>query len=111
MAIQVLVPLPKNAKRKSAWRFLSRALLFSENDLTGFMIHGFYDGKRLKLVTQIADDLSAHLEALFNGNADTFHRAACLINNGNKTLQGTAVCQKIVNDQHMVVSRKKLFGH
>jgi len=55
------------------------------------------------MVAQIADDLTAHLEALFNGDADAFHCAPGLIHDGDKTLQRTTVGEKIVDDQHVII--------
>ena len=91
--------------------FLFTELLLPEHDLTGLVIHRFHDSQRFQMIAQIADNLTANLEALLDGNADTLHSAACLVNNGNQTLQRTAVGKEIVDDQHVVVFRQKLLGN
>ena len=74
-------------------------------------VHAVYDGQALQLDALAADQLTALLEALFNGDADALHRSACLRSQLQQTHQGTAVGQKVVYDQDMVLRREELFGH
>ena len=78
-------------------------LLRPEGDGSGCGIHGVNDGKGFQLIAKMADDLSPVLKALFYSNADALHGSPCLLYDGNQTLQGAAVGQEIVNDQHMVL--------
>ena len=62
------------------------------------------------MIAQIADHPSAHLEALFNHDAQTFNRGPGGFHNGNQPLEGTAVGQKIVDDQHMILRTQEFLG-
>ena len=61
--------------------------------------------------TEIANDASAVLESLFNSDTDAFYGSAGFVDNGDESLQGTAICQKVVDDQHMVIRPQKLAGN
>ena len=51
--------------------------LFSEGNFAGLGVHALDDGKGLERIAQVADDLSAGLEALFDGDADALDLGAC----------------------------------
>ena len=78
-------------------------LLFPEGNAAGFCIHSIHDGQRFQVVTQVADYISANLETLFNDNAKTLHGSAGAVGDGDQTLQGTAIGQKVINNQQMVI--------
>ena len=85
-------------------------LLLPELDGASLRVHGIHDGQRLQPVAQVAQNLTANLEALFNDNAQTFHGSAGGLGNGNQTLQGAAIGKKIVDNQKVVVAVQELFG-
>ena len=76
--------------------------------LTGLSVHAVHDSERLELIAQIADNTAALLETLLHGDADALNRTASLCQDGDQALQRTAVCQKIVDNKHMVVRTEKL---
>ena len=51
------------------------------------------------------------MEAFLNNDAQTFHGCAGGIGNGNKTLQGAAVCQEVIDDQNVIIGCQELFGY
>ena len=63
------------------------------------------------MITQITDDLTAGLETLFNDNAQTFNGGTGTAGNLDQTHQGAAVCQKIIDDQHMILRGQKPLGN
>ena len=89
----------------------SLCVLLAEGDGTGFGIHGIHDGNGFQMIAQVADPVAAVLEALFDGDAAALYACLCILHNGDQALQCAAVCQEVVDDQHMVIGRKKLLGH
>ena len=85
-------------------------LLLAEDDLAGLRVHTVHDGERLEMVAEVADGAAAVLEALLDGDADALDRAAGLLNDGDQTLKRVAVGQKIVDEQHVIVSAQEFLG-
>ena len=90
---------------------LAAQLLFPEGDGAGFGVHSVNDGKGFQLDAQIADYLSADLEALFDHNADAFHGCSGSFRDSDQALQRAAVCQKVVNNQKVVIFAQELLGN
>ena len=105
-----LIPTPASKKEEGSTPspFKLSILLLSKVHLTGLSVHAVYDGERLELIAQIADNTAALLETLLHGDADALDRTAGLCHDGDQTLQRTAVCQKIVDNKHMVVRTEEL---
>ena len=63
------------------------------------------------MITQIADPVATVLEAFFHGDAQAFHSSTGAFDDVDQTLQGAAVGQKIVDDQHPVIGTEEFFGY
>ena len=83
-------------------------LLFSEYYLSAVRIHRIYDGKRLKIVSKVAYYSAADLKSLFDRDTEPFYRGTGIFGNRYKSLQSTAVCKKIVDDQYMILGSNVL---
>ena len=77
-------------------------LMIPERNRTGFCIHGIHDGKRFQVVAQIPNDTATDLEALLHHDAASFDGGTGGLDNGDQSLQSTAVGQKIIDDQNML---------
>lgn len=87
------------------------ALLLSECNFSGYMIHSVYNRKRLQLITQISDNPAARLKSLFDSDTDSLYLSACRLYNLNQSLQSAAISEKIVDNQNTIPFTEKLFGY
>ena len=88
---------------------LGVCLFCAEGD--GAAVHGVDDGKALQAVAQFADPLAALLETLFDDDAAALHGGFGVLHQGDEALQGIAVGQKIVDDQHPIALAKEFSGN
>ena len=61
-------------------------LLLTEGDRSCHVVHGVYDGKRFKVIAEVANASAAVLEALLNDDTDALDRGACRLGDGDQPL-------------------------
>ena len=69
-------------------------------------VHTLHHRQRFLPVAEGTYYCTAHLEAFFYHNTDTRNIGSGLTDNGNQSLQSTAIGQKIVDDQYIFIRRK-----
>ena len=60
--------------------------------------------------TKITDLVAALLEAFLNNDSGTFNGSLRILDDGDQPEKGASVCQKIVDDQNMIVRSEELLG-
>ena len=101
--------LPTPAMRMRCAPNCATSPLFSlipENNFAGGIVHRFHNGQTFQVITQIPNHVSTDLETLFDYDAQTFNGGTGAVGNGDQTLQGAAVGQKIVNDQQVGCAKR-----
>ena len=63
------------------------------------------------MVAEVADGTAAVLEALLDDDAESLHGRAGGLGDGDEALQGTAVGEKVVNDQNVLARVQELLGN
>jgi len=90
---------------------MGSAILLPEGNGAIFGIHGIHDCQGFYMITQITNHATADLETLLNHDAAALYDGTGRFGNGDQALQGTAVCQEIVDDQDMLPFMEELLGH
>ena len=85
--------------------------LRAEGDGPRLVVHGVDDGQRLQLDATGADDLAPGLEALLDGDADALDDGPRLFAQLDKTVQGAAVGQEVIDQEHVLALMQELLGH
>ena len=88
-----------------------QSVLFTECNGAFLCIHTIHDGQRLHMVAKIPDYTAANLEALFDNDTAAFHDGTSRFRDGNQTLEGAAIGQKIINDQNVFTFVQELLGN
>ena len=80
--------------------------LVTEIDSSCFCVHTVNYRKGFKVIAKVSYGMSAHLEALFDDDSYSFNSSPRSVYDRDKSLEGAAVCEEIVNDENFILGGK-----